>query len=189
MSSTEKRQGRTSKRDQLLDAAASIVSTQGVQHLTIEAVAAAANVTKAGLIYHFKTRDDLLSALVERLIKDFDVQANTAQRPVTQALTTKSALNKMSIETFDMPSDLRQLMANLLAAVSFHPQLMPPVQALYARNYDWLAQNSEQVDQALVIAAALDGIALLELLNLHQFTSQQRDAMRGALESAIRALP
>ena len=48
MSNTEKRQGRTSKRDQLLDAAASIVSKQGVQQLTIDAVALAANVTKAG---------------------------------------------------------------------------------------------------------------------------------------------
>lgn len=189
MTSTEKRPGRTSKRDQLLDAASAIVSKHGVQQLTIDAVALAANVTKAGLIYHFKTRDDLLAALVERMIKEYDVLARPQENQASDGLTIKSALSQMSRETFEMPPEKRQLLSNLLAAVSSHPQLIAPVQGLYARSYDWLVQSGEQADQALLLAAALDGIALLELLNLHQFTPQQRDAMRAALDSAIRALP
>jgi AcrR family transcriptional regulator len=189
MSYTEKRQGRTSKRDLLLDAAASIVSKQGVQQLTIDAVALAANVTKAGLIYHFKTRDELLAALVERMVKEYDLQARPSDALPQSGLTMKSALGQMAQETFEMPSEQRQLMSNLLAAVSSHPQLIAPVQALYARTYDWLTQSGKQSDQALLLAAALDGIALLELLNLHQFTPQQRDAMRASMDSAIRALP
>lgn len=184
MATSEKRTGRISKRDQLLDAAAAIVGKHGVQQLTIDAVAAAANVTKAGLIYHFKTRDELLGALVERMVQDFDVQALPQE-----GLTMRSVLSQMSKETFELPPEQRQLMANLLAAVSSHPQLIAPVQALYARNYDWMAQSGGHADQGMVLAAALDGIALLELLNLHQFTPQQRAAMRTALDSAIRALP
>lgn len=184
MAISEKRTGRTSKRDQLLDAAAAIVSKHGVQQLTIDAVAMAANVTKAGLIYHFKTRDELLGALVERMAQEFDLQTQPQE-----SLTTRSALSRMSQETFEMTPEQRQLMADLLAAVSSHPQLIAPVQALYARNYDWMTQSGDRADQAMILAAALDGIALLELLNLHQFTPQQRAAMRAALDSAIRALP
>lgn len=180
----EKRTGRTSKRDQLLDAAAAIVSKHGVQQLTIDAVAAAAKVTKAGLIYHFKTRDELLGALVERMVQDFDVQALPQE-----GLTTRSVLDQMSRDTFEMPPEQRQLMTNLLAAVSSHPQLIAPVQALYSRNFDWITQSGEHASQAMLLVAALDGIALLELLNLHQFTPQQRASMRAALESAIRVLP
>jgi AcrR family transcriptional regulator len=189
MNSTEKRIGRSSKRDQLLDAAAAVVSQHGVQQLTIDAVAMAANVTKAGLIYHFKTRDDLLAALVERMVNEFDMQARPQEQLPPDGLTMKTALSQMSVETFEMPAQQRQLLTNLLAAVSSHPQLIAPVQALYARNYDWLGKSGEQADQAMLLAAALDGIALLELLNLHQFTPQQRDAMRAAMDSAIRALP
>lgn len=189
MEATPKRSGRTSKRDLLLDAAATLVSTHGVQHLTIDAVALAANVTKAGLIYHFKTRDELLAALVERMVKDFDVQAHPPESLSPSVPTMKSALSQMSREAFDMRPEQRRLMANLLAAVSSHPQLVAPVQALYARNYAWLEDNGKEADQALLLAAAMDGVALLELLNLHQFTPRQRAALRAAMDSAIQALP
>ena len=64
---------RPSSRDKILDAAISIVAEAGVPQLTIEAAAAAAGVTKAGLIYHFKTRDDLLAAVVETMASEIDV--------------------------------------------------------------------------------------------------------------------
>lgn len=181
--------GRVSRRDQLLDAAAAIATKQGIQHLTIDAVALAANITKAGLIYHFKTRDDLLTALVERMLRDLDVLSPAPEAAPATAPTLKSVMNQMARETFEMPSEQRQLISNLLAAVSSHPQLIGPAQALYSRSYDWLAQSGEQQGQALLLAAALDGILLVELLNLYQFSPQQREAMRAALDSAIRALP
>jgi len=188
MSNATKRPGRSSSRDRLLDAAAGIVTEQGVQQLTIDAVAAAANVTKAGLIYHFKTRDDLLQALVERMMSEMDVRARVPQGPDAGS-SPKAVLAQLTEETFELPDDQRQLLANVLAAVSSNPQLIGPAQALFARSYDWLAESGAQAGKAMALAAALDGIALLELLNLHRFTPQQREAMRAALDSAIRDLP
>ena len=47
---------RTSKRIQLLEAAAAIVNEQGSEYLTLDAVAHKAGVSKGGLLYHFKNK-------------------------------------------------------------------------------------------------------------------------------------
>lgn len=189
MNIQDKRPGRVSKRDQLLDAAADIVSKHGVQQLTIDAVALAADVTKAGLIYHFKTRDELLSALVERMVQQFDIQARPHDTATSAASSLKSTLTQLSDDTFNMPQSQRQLLTNMLAAASSHPQLVGPVKALYDRSYDWLGQSGEHAGRAMMLAVALDGITLLELLNFHRFSPEQLAAMRAALDSAINELP
>ncbi|RFA27769.1 hypothetical protein CAI21_14235 [Alkalilimnicola ehrlichii] len=187
MPQSDRRPGRASSRDKLLDAAADLVVKHGVQNLTIDSVAAAAGVTKAGLIYHFKTRDELLSALVERMVEAFDVLKSAAQEG-SSTTSPKAALSRLLNDTLDMPQDQRQLLANLLVAVCLQPSLAGPVQALYARDYEALS-GGDDGGRAMLLAAAMDGIALIELLHLHKFTSQQRQAMRAALEREIRELP
>lgn len=189
MSTSDRRPGRRSSRDKLLDAAADLVTREGVQNLTIEAVAAAADVTKGGLIYHFKTRDDLLAALIERMVQEWDLPPHPQHARPDADGSLKVLLTGLTDVTFDMSEERRRLLTNMLAAASSHPHLLGPVQALYARVYEGISQYGPQAGQAMILAAATDGIALLELLNLHRFTPQQRQAMREALESAIRELP
>ena len=195
MSTSERRAGRTSSRDRLLDAAAGFVASQGIQNLTIEAVAAAAKVTKAGLVYHFKTRDDLLAALIERVVGELDMldlraqEARDAREADDSAKPLKSSMAELSKLTFDMPEDRRLLLANLLAATSLYPHLAGPVRDFFSRSYARVAQSGPDAGQVLALVVALDGIALLEVLNLHRFTPEQRQVLRDTLESAIRKLP
>ncbi|VWB38276.1 TetR/AcrR family transcriptional regulator [Burkholderia lata] len=192
MTTSERRAGRSSSRDRLLDAAAELVASQGIQNLTIEAVAAAAKVTKAGLVYHFKTRDDLLAALIERVVGELDMlelRAHAAHEADASAKPLKSSLDELSKLTFDMPEDRRLLLANLLAATSLYPHLAGPVRDFFSRSYEQVAQSGPDAGQALALVVALDGIALLEVLNLHRFTPEQRQVLRDTLESAIRKLP
>ncbi|VWB41779.1 TetR family regulatory protein [Burkholderia lata] len=192
MSTSERRAGRSSSRDRLLDAAAELVASQGIQNLTIEAVAAAAKVTKAGLVYHFKTRDDLLAALIERVVGELDMlelRAHETREADASARPLKSSLAELSKLTFDMPEDRRLLLANLLAATSLYPHLAGPVRDFFSRSYEQVAQSGPEAGQVLALVVALDGIALLEVLNLHRFTPEQRQVLRDTLESAIRKLP
>jgi len=189
MTVSDSRPGRSSSRDKLLDAAADLVAQYGVQNLTIDAVAAAAGVTKGGLIYHFKTREDLLTALVERMVKDLDVHARSRNGAHSTDSSLKTQLCHLLNDTFDMPDKRRRLLTNLLAAASSHPHLIAPIQALYARSYEEASHGGPHAGLAMVLAAALDGIALLELLNLHRFTPQQRRALRETLERSISDLP
>lgn len=172
--------GRSSSRERLLDAAAELIATHSVQELTLEGVAAAAGVTKAGLIYHFKTKDDLLGALVERMSLELDQRSRV--KAAQRGATTSARLMALVDDTFDMPPGEKRLQANLLAAATSYPHLLGPVQQLFDRTYGELSGARPEAGLALVVAAALDGISLLELLNLHQFSPQQHTAMRQALQ-------
>lgn len=177
---------RGSSRQKLLDATAELISRHGVQDLTLEGVAAAAGVTKGGLIYHFKTKDDLLGALVERMVAQID-ERNRA-KAVARGDTPGALLLALIDDTFDMPHSEKLLMTNLLAAASHYPHLLAPVQQLFGRLYGELAGAGANAGLALAIAASLDGISLLELLNLHPFETDQRAAMRQALYELARNL-
>jgi AcrR family transcriptional regulator len=60
------------KKDALLDAAEAVLSEQGTQALTLNAVAERAGVSKGGLLYHFPTKEALVRAMVARTIDEFD---------------------------------------------------------------------------------------------------------------------
>lgn len=54
-------------RDRLLDAAEALLAEGGPRALTLDAVAAAAEVSKGGLLYHFPSKDALVEGLLDRL--------------------------------------------------------------------------------------------------------------------------
>ncbi|TDC18900.1 TetR family transcriptional regulator [Streptomyces sp. 8K308] len=58
---------RPSQRNLILDAAIRVTERDGITALTLEAAAEEAGVTKGGLMYHFRTRDELLLAIQRHL--------------------------------------------------------------------------------------------------------------------------
>ncbi|MFI7128145.1 TetR/AcrR family transcriptional regulator [Nonomuraea sp. NPDC050153] len=58
---------RPSQRNQILDAAIRVTERDGITGLTLESAAEEAGVTKGGLMYHFRTRDELLVAIQKHL--------------------------------------------------------------------------------------------------------------------------
>src|SRR5690606_30036165 len=60
------------KRDtkgKIVEAAARVVLANGIASFTLDAVAKEAGVSKGGLLYHFPTKEHLLLAMVESLVK------------------------------------------------------------------------------------------------------------------------
>lgn len=65
---------RHSNRLGVLNAAAELVRTHGLAKLTLDSAAAAAKVSKGGLLYHFPTKVALLAALADHLLDSWDQQ-------------------------------------------------------------------------------------------------------------------
>ncbi|MGJ9413890.1 TetR family transcriptional regulator [Aeromicrobium sp. CF4.19] len=81
-----------STRDRLLDAFESLLVDTGSRAATLDAVAAAADVSKGGLLYHFHSKDELVDGMLARLREqgDADLEAMRAasQGPVDFYLET-----------------------------------------------------------------------------------------------------
>lgn len=66
-------------RDRILDALQDVLLEDGPGGATLEAVAERAGVSKGGLLYHFRSKDDLFEGLLERLAAGGE--ASVAQSP------------------------------------------------------------------------------------------------------------
>lgn len=62
----------TDRRQEILDAASALFAESGSRGTSIAAVAARAGVTDAGVLYHFKTKKELLLAVLERFDEEVE---------------------------------------------------------------------------------------------------------------------
>jgi AcrR family transcriptional regulator len=140
-------------RAKLLDAASAVIRRAGPQALTLDAVAAQAGVSKGGLLYHFKSKRELLDALVARWMDDFqddiDAQSGSFARRYVAASDGAKAEE-----------------AGLLAALVADPAVLATVRD---RHVSWqdrvVAEGGDPVD-ATVARLAADGLWLADLLGI-----------------------
>jgi AcrR family transcriptional regulator len=96
-----------STRDRILDAFAQVLGENGERAATLDAVAAAAGVSKGGLLYHFGSKEALIDGVLERLatLVERDVAAirSSPSGPVAHlirtSMATGSALDKALVAT------------------------------------------------------------------------------------------
>lgn len=83
-----------STRDRLLDAFERLIVGSGSRAATLDAVAAEAGVSKGGLLYHFHSKEALVDAMIERLRRQADEDAERMRRaaegPVAYYLETSA---------------------------------------------------------------------------------------------------
>src|SRR5919108_3408383 len=84
---TNSSQGRPGKRERLVGSAADLLHRQGVQGTTLAQIAEAADVPPGNVYYYFKTRDELVHAVIESqvqavsaLLADLDGRATPTAR-------------------------------------------------------------------------------------------------------------
>ncbi len=168
-----------SSRDDILDAAQEVVLEVGAAHMTLDAVASKARVSKGGLLYHFPTKQNLLRALLKRRFqrleegrkkKGVDLQGGPAREIKAYVLSSLSRSRR------DTPVG-----ASLLAAVAHNPKLLEPVRGDYRKRLAELIPAGLKFERALVVALATDGLRLLELLSLSPLNTGQRKRLIGEL--------
>src|SRR5690348_16551338 len=84
----------TSSRERILDAYEDLLAAEGERYATLDAVAAKADVSKGGLLYHFPSKDRLAEALCERLLvlaaDDVEKMRNAPDGPARHYVRTST---------------------------------------------------------------------------------------------------
>jgi AcrR family transcriptional regulator len=80
-------QSSTSARERILDAYIELLITEGERAATLDAVARAAEVSKGGLLYHFKNKDALVESLIERLDEEIEADVVRLETSPEDAIT------------------------------------------------------------------------------------------------------
>lgn len=90
---------RPSKRILILDAALRVIERDGVTAVTYETVAEEAGITKAGLVYHFSTREALLHAVQERLATQWEAAMTNAAGGPAETISAAQRLTAYATVT------------------------------------------------------------------------------------------
>ena len=157
---------RPSKRDALLRSAATVVAERGYSALTLDAVGAAAGVSKGGLLYHFPSKDALVAGLLETLLTGFEADQDAAHAadPSPPGAWTRAYVTASAVE----PEDESEQVASvaLLAAVGHDPTLLAPLQDRYRSWVERLEDDGLPGVDAHVVRLAADGLWAADLFDL-----------------------
>jgi AcrR family transcriptional regulator len=175
--------GTQTTRQQIIHAAFALIRSKGVARLTIEAVAQEARLSKGGVLYHFRSKEALISAMVASLVErvNDDIETARGQEPEDERDAPGGWLRAYIRASIGLAEGDEDTTA-LLAAVANDPHLLEPLQLQYAR---WQEQaESDGVDPALATAIrlALDGLWMADLFGLAPPTGALREQVFAALE-------
>lgn len=149
----------------------------GTGQLTLDAVAAAAGISKGGLLHRFPSKEALLEAMVTRQIERHEetVRAARAALPDTPG---KELCAYVLAATRDA-ANTKRICSALIAAAANEPKLLAPVRAHYRARLAEMAAAATggNLARAAVVCLATDGLWLMELMHLSPLDPRERDAV------------
>ncbi|CAA7623908.1 TetR/AcrR family transcriptional regulator [Magnetospirillum sp. UT-4] len=152
-------------REKIIDAAMTIVRDQGVARLTLDEAARIAGMSKGGVLYHFKTKDDLIRAMVQRMIDACDALHHEyyLAEPEGSYRWARTVVRT----AFDPNGPAADPVGGaLLAAVAVNPELMAPLQAKYREWLERVESDSPDFALASLVCLAMDGYVFDRMLGL-----------------------
>lgn len=161
-----KAQSASTTRDRLLQAAIHVIQTQGIERLTLDAVAKEAQVSKGGLLYHFASKEALVIGVIQHLMDDFDAAIAHELAQDNAPDSPGRWLRAYVKATFNYKNLPTALISNLLSAVTLNPALLEPVQSRYDDWQQQLQVNGLDPVRASLVCLAADGLGTSELFGL-----------------------
>ncbi len=170
---------RHNQKQVVLDAAARVVEETGAGHLTIDAVAQEAGLSKGGVLYHFPNKRALLEGMLSALIDGIDGRARAHVKTSSEAVNILRAM----IRTESGQSDTERAMSRaILAAAAENPDLLAPARDYFGNVFDELRATSTALGQSSVAFLAFQGLVFLQMLDLCPMSSDEVAAAQEAMD-------
>lgn len=171
--------GKVTARQKILSAAGEVTRDVGPAHLSLDAVAHRAGVSKGGLLYHFPSKAKLLEALVEQHLCEFDIALSEKDRDLQGA---PNSLLAAYLEIF--MTDLQQCEpppSGILAAMAENPGFLAPVRRYNRILLDRMKASSQCESAALIVYLALEGMRSLRLFDIDILTPEEQQLALASL--------
>lgn len=164
---------RTIDQQAILDAAEKVVARDGAANLSVERVATEAGISKASVLYDFKTKQAVLEAVVERAF----ARDNAMHSQIEAGLETpenRTVTGRILGATAPISEPFRNAALNLSAALVLDKSLRAKMQANQAKVIEGVHQTAKSPRGAQLAYLALEGLKLLENLDFHRFDDEER---------------
>lgn len=180
-------------RTRILDAVERLVVQKGVSGLTLEAAAREAKVSKGGLLYHFGSKEALLSGVMQRLaeVVTRDYEGGVALQPEGTGRVARAMLAWAfgGAECSPGQDQHDRMAAVCLAAFHHDPVLLDPLRAVIERMKADLLADGIPHGVAMTIQTATDGLFMAHLFGMYRPTEADILALRATLQALLEQGP
>lgn len=122
----------TDTRQRILAAAERVSYVAGPSRLSLEAVAAEAGISKGGLLYHFRSKPDLLRALVEDHVDQLRARMDHYAPGARAGGDGLRAMRAYLAATRELFAEFCPAPSGVFAAIAEDPELIAPIRAFHA---------------------------------------------------------
>lgn len=173
-------------RTKLLNAAVAVIRREGAARLTLDKVAVEADVSKGGLLYHFRSKNDLIAALLDQTLST--AGANLEERAGALSDGDPGAFATAYLEFMRQPyhaSDDGDIASSILAAAALDKKLLAETNERFQRWQDRILDDGLSPALALLVRAISDGLWLIDSFQLAPLEVDQRGAVLDLVEQLI----
>ncbi len=171
----------TSAREAILDAAAALAADKGVTALGVDQVNKKAGVSKGAFFYHFKTKDEMIRALVAHVSQSFVLGL---EAKVSAGMPFTNALIDM---TFEEVRRRGSLISSLIAAVYLDRSIGRQIKKRVAAWTERMIKDDHLSPEiAALVRLSLDGVMLSTLIYDSRRDARYFDTVEAAIEGLVR---
>lgn len=175
---------KVSSRERILRAAVELAQEVGPAHISLDAVAARAGLSKGGLLYSFPTKAKLLEGVVEEYMREheraMDVQENLQSGD-------KNRVARAFFDVFRVQADDEPPASGILAALVENPDFMIPVRHYHRALLDRMLKDATDENLVLITYLALTGLECGRLLDCDIVSDEERHSVICRLEKLLEA--
>lgn len=179
---------RSIDRDAVLNAAERVVIRDGAANLTLEAVAAEAGISKASVLYDYKTKRALIRTLIERRVA---AEEELIQRFVDAHADRPDARIRgyIAAATRSFSDEERAVGLNLCAALAQDEGLREPAQETLQATIADIEESSTHPRGAMLAFLSIQGLMLLDWFGLYSFAPAERERLIAEISWLIQQSP
>src|SRR5215468_3850592 len=147
---------RPNSREAILDAAEALASDVGANHMSLDAVARRAGISKGGLLYQFPSKVALLQGMLERYVGRLEApraggRKGNGHLPEAQRLLAA----RLAARGTRHIAKERRGSFGMIAAIAEQPNLLDPIRAAHGRIWKKLLETSKDPELTLLTWLAL----------------------------------
>lgn len=168
----------------LLDAAQRVVARDGATRLTLDAVAAEAGISKASVLYDYKSKQALIKAVIEHEVATEVARLRAAirhegDRPdaVILGLLAAAAEGKSAHN--------RNVALDLAVALNQHNDLRAAIRETFGSLLDDIDRTSRDPRRAKSVFLAIEGLKLIEAFGFYSWTEEDRAQLLGDIRDLL----
>lgn len=168
--------------DKVLSVAMELFGENGFAGTSLQAIADRVGVTKAALYYHFRTKDELLDALLRPALNDLDRVLDAAEVRKGQAVRQRVLFE--GFVDFLLRYRTLAVILNHDVSVGTHPAIRPRLESITVRVSAALNDRERPVEYRVAAAVAMGGLYAA----VATFPDLPDDELRAMLLDIVRRL-